>query len=154
MTAHPIRAARVSDTDEIAAMMTSLWPDGTVEEFRREVEALVASEMCGTLSATILVALEEDGSLSGFIQAGLRSHADGCDPAHPVGYVEGWFVRRAVRGRGIGSALMRTAEEWARSQGCLEMASDAVIENEESLRAHEARGFEVVDRCVHFRKRL
>jgi aminoglycoside 6'-N-acetyltransferase I len=34
------------------------------------------------------------------------------------------------------------------------MASDALIENEESQRAHEALGFDVVDRCVHFRKRL
>jgi len=42
---------------------------------------------------------------------------------------------------------MRSAEDWARAQGCLEMASDALINNEGSLRAHEALGFEIVDRC-------
>ena len=46
---------------------------------------------------------------------------------------------------------MRAAEEWARAQGCVEMASDALIENERSQRAHEALGFDVADRCVHFR---
>jgi serine/threonine protein kinase len=34
------------------------------------------------------------------------------------------------------------------------MASDAIIDNELSQRAHEALGYEVVDRCVHYRKRL
>jgi aminoglycoside 6'-N-acetyltransferase I len=55
---------------------------------------------------------------------------------------------------GVGGELMRSAEDWARAQGCLEMASDALIDNEESQRAHEALGFDVVDRCVHFRKGL
>jgi hypothetical protein len=32
--------------------------------------------------------------------------------------------------------------------------SDAIIDNELSQRAHEALGYEVVDRCVHYRKRL
>jgi len=34
------------------------------------------------------------------------------------------------------------------------MASDALIDNDGSQRAHGALGFEVVDRCVHFRKQL
>jgi len=34
------------------------------------------------------------------------------------------------------------------------MASDTWIDNEASQRAHEALAFEVVDRCVHFRKAL
>jgi aminoglycoside 6'-N-acetyltransferase I len=84
----------------------------------------------------------------------LRSHADGCDIEQPVGFIEGWFVHEASRNRGVGRALMHSAEEWARSQGCLEMASDTWIDHEDSQRAHQALGFEVVDRCVHFRKAL
>ena len=49
---------------------------------------------------------------------------------------------------------MRAAEDWPRSHACLEMASDALIDNNESQLAHEALGFEVVDRCVHFRKNI
>ena len=47
---------------------------------------------------------------------------------------------------------MRAAEDWARARGCAEMASDALIDNSESEKAHAALGFEIVDRCVHFRK--
>jgi aminoglycoside 6'-N-acetyltransferase I len=49
---------------------------------------------------------------------------------------------------------MRAAEQWARSQGCVEMASNALIDNAQSEHAHKALGFEIVDRCVHFRKAL
>jgi aminoglycoside 6'-N-acetyltransferase I len=63
-------------------------------------------------------------------------------------------VRDAFRSRGIGRDLMLAAEEWARSQGCLEIASDTWIDCVGSQRAHEALGFEVVDRCVNYRKPL
>jgi aminoglycoside 6'-N-acetyltransferase I len=92
--------------------------------------------------------------LIGFIEVAMRSHADGCSPTRPVGFVEGWFVRESFRKQGIGRKLMRAAEEWARSQRCIEMASDALIENQGSHAAHKALGFEVVDHCVHFRKGL
>jgi len=100
------------------------------------------------------VAEVSDGTLVGFLEVDLRSHADGCNPSQAVGYIEGWFVGEDYRHRGVGKKLLAKAEDWARSHRCLEMASDAIIDNELSQRAHEALGYEVVDRCVHYRKRL
>jgi aminoglycoside 6'-N-acetyltransferase I len=135
-------------------MMASLWPDAAIDELRLELASTLNRKSPPTLPSSILVAQADDGPLIGFLEVGLRSHADGCNPAQPVGFIEGWFVNESFRGRGVGSALIRAAEEWARAQGCLEMASDALIDNDASLKAHEALGFEVVDRCVHFRKTL
>ena len=73
---------------------------------------------------------------------------------HKLGYTEGWYVAEDYRHHGVGKKLLAKAEDWARSHRCLEMASDAIIDNELSQRAHEALGYEVVDRCVHYRKRL
>jgi aminoglycoside 6'-N-acetyltransferase I len=92
--------------------------------------------------------------LVGFVEVGLRSHAYGCDPSYPVGYIEGWYVVADRRRRQIGRRLLASAEEWARGQGCREMASDTWIDNTLSQRAHEALGYTVVDRCVHYRKTL
>lgn len=153
MTKMSIREARGGDEPELAAMMAALWPDGSMREHQSEAEALIRSRVSGTLPGTFFVA-EEHGRLLGFIQAGLRSHADGCETDRPVGFIEGWFVAEESRGRGIGRRLMDTAEGWARRLGCLEMASDALLDDQPSLRAHSAVGFEVVDRCVHFRKKL
>ncbi len=102
----------------------------------------------------VLVAERGDRSLAGFVEVDLRSHADGCDPSIPVGYVEGWYVSEQDRRQRIGAQLIAAAEDWARAQGCVEMASDTWIDREISQRAHEALGFEVVDRCVHYRKTL
>lgn len=134
-------------------MRMLLWPDSKLEDHLKEFDSLL-NDTATTLPLTIFVSCDETGTLTGFIEVDLRSHADGCDPTQPVGYVEGWFVHEPYRNKGVGSALMRTAEEWARSHDCHEMASDALIDNEPSQHAHQALGFEVVDRCVHFRKTL
>lgn len=63
-------------------------------------------------------------------------------------------VAQECRGEGVGAQLLAAAEAWVRSQGCVEMASDTQIENELSQRVHESLRFEVVHRCVHYRKSL
>jgi aminoglycoside 6'-N-acetyltransferase I len=154
MLALSLRKSQASDWSDLIGMRASLWPDTPVEELDRELDPILQSGMSGTLPATILVAQDESGSLIGFLEVGLRSHADGCDPAHAVGYIEGWFVQETFRNHGVGKELMRAAEDWARGHGCVQMASDTWIDNEASQRAHLSLGFEVVDRCVNFRKAL
>lgn len=149
-----IREAVAKDRMQVAEMRYALWPDGPVEEHLGEFDQWLATGMSGTLPAATLVAEDAQGVLVGFLDAGLRSHADSCDVRQPVGYIEGWWVREDLRNRGVGKGLVQAAEDWARAQGCTEMASDAVIDNYVSLAAHEALGYEVVERAYLFRKAL
>ena len=149
-----IRLATQADVEELGELRQELWPDMDCEENRQELTAILGGGTIGTLPMAVFVAEGNEGALLGFIEVGLRSHADGCDEQVPVGYVEGWFVRKSHRRHGIGEQLVVAAEDWARSKGCIEIASDALIENDVSQHAHEALGFEVVDRCVHYRKVL
>jgi aminoglycoside 6'-N-acetyltransferase I len=149
-----VRQANLSDAVEIAAMCALLWPDATVDQHFTEIEELLKTNLCGGFPFAIFVSHDRAGKLAGFLQVDLRSHADGCNPSRPVGYVEGWFVMPEHRRQGLGAALMHAAENWARSLGCNEMASDTWIDERNSLKAHQALGFEVVDRCIHFRKSL
>ena len=153
MAVFEIRQARAEDRIELAQMRAILWLDSTFEDHLREIDEYLSGSITSILPCTIFVA-KEAGGLSGFLDVGLRSHADGCDPCRPVGFVEGWFVRDGHRNLGVGTALMRAAEEWARAHQCHEMASDALVDNVDSQGAHQALGFEIVDRCVHFRKNL
>jgi aminoglycoside 6'-N-acetyltransferase I len=148
-----VRLAVPADAEVVACMFVQLWPDGSLEEHCAEAALVLAGTPPSALPLVVFVA-ETDGTVVGFIEVGLRSHADGCDPRHPVGFIEGWYVEAIHRGKGAGRALMKTAEDWARSQGCCEVASDTWIDHDSSQRAHEAMGFEVVDRCVHFKKSL
>jgi aminoglycoside 6'-N-acetyltransferase I len=151
-----IRPARASDLDQLALLLEALWPDSAAEEHTKELRLILGGEagLVLTMPITILVAEARDARLVGFVEVDLRSHADGCNPSQPVGYIEGWYVSDDYRQRGVGTKLISGAEDWARSHGCVEIASDALIDNERSQRAHEALGYEVVDRCVHYRKRL
>jgi aminoglycoside 6'-N-acetyltransferase I len=129
-------------------MRRALWDDCPDEQQAREMDEILASD-----TEEVFVAERPDGGLCGFLEASLRSQADGCDTT-PVGYIEGWYVDPDVRRQGIGRALVEAAEAWARSKGCRQMASDAELWNEVSHRAHGALGYEETARLVLFKKDL
>jgi aminoglycoside 6'-N-acetyltransferase I len=151
-----VRPAQASDLDQLVRLFQALWPKSSAKEHAKELQLILGgkADLVLTMPLTIFVAEGSDGVLVGFLEVDLRSHADGCNPSQPVGYIEGWFVAEDHRHCGVGRKLLAKAEDWARSHRCVEMASDALIDNELSQRAHEALGYEVVDRCVHYRKRL
>jgi aminoglycoside 6'-N-acetyltransferase I len=151
-----IRLAHASDVEQLAHLCAALWPESSAEEHTQELRLWLGGKAASalTMPQTIFVAEANHRILVGFVEVDLRSHADGCNPSHPVGYIEGWFVAEDHRHRGIGRKLLAEAEDWARSHSCVEVASDALIDNELSQRAHEALGYEIVDRCVHYRKTL
>ena len=151
-----IRPAQASDLDQLAHLCEALWPSSSAAEHSQELRLILEGNaaLVLTMPIEIFVADTSDGTLVGFVEVDLRSHADGCNPSKPVGYIEGWYVAEDHRHMGIGKKLLEMAEEWARSQKCAEIASDVVIDNHVSQRAHQALGYEVVDRCVHYRKQL
>ena len=147
-----IRQATPGDREQLARLREALWPGTSAAEHARELEPILAGDTPGVMPLINFVAETADGVLTGFAEVDLRSHADGCNPARPIGYLEGWYVDEEYRRTGVGRRLLAFAEDWARSHGCVEMASDTWIDNEVSQRCHRALGFEVVDRCVHYRK--
>jgi aminoglycoside 6'-N-acetyltransferase I len=149
-----IRQAEPADMDQLALLREALWPKTPAAEHARELQPILAGDTPGKMPLVNFVAETGDGRLLGFAEVDLRSHADGCDPMRPVGYLEGWYVAEEARYSGIGRQLLARAEDWARSQGCVEMASDTWIDNQLSQSCHKALGFEIVDRCIHYRKTL
>ena len=134
----PVRLMRPDELSDVTDMMRTLWPGGDTYDFSDE---------------TVLVWERESAGLGGFISFSLRPWAEGCDSA-PVPYIEGWWVAPDLRQTGVGRALMRTVEEWAILHGYRELGSDVELDNDVSLRAHAALGFEATLRVQFFRKRL
>ncbi len=81
------------------------------------------------------------------------SVAESCESS-PVASLEGWYVDPDVRRHGVGAALVRAAEVWARTKGLKELASDTELANTDSQLAHAAVGFVEVERLVAYRKVL
>jgi len=145
-----IESMTPADRDVWLDMRGELWPDSR-ETHAGEVDRFFAGQARDPLAA--LIAKDETGRALGFAELSMRSYAEGCT-TNNVAFLEGWFVVPGARGRGIGRALMAASEEWARSQGCTEFASDAQPDNETSIAAHLALGFsdEGLVRC--FSKKL
>lgn len=148
-----VRRGRPADCEQLARLRHALWPESSREDHARELDLVLAGKSRGILPETIFVA-EDGDTLIGFLEASLRSHAEGCDPSHPVGYVEGWYVTESHRRRGIGAALLAAAEDWARTEGSTEMASDTQLPNLVSQHVHASLGFRVAERSILYRKPL
>jgi aminoglycoside 6'-N-acetyltransferase I len=133
-------------------MRSRLWPDADPEELATESRRFAEGHALPNVTAVFLA--EDEASIPiGFLELSVRAFADGCD-SMPVPFIEGWYVDAAARGRGKGAALMRAAEEWARANGFVEIASDTEAGNEASRRAHAACGFTEVEHAIRFRKAL
>ena len=124
-------------------MRVRLWPDEDPEELAGEL---------ADIRETVFVA-EDDGSLIGFIEIGVRSYAEG-GPVGPAAYVEGLWVEPEYRRRGVARAMLTAAQDWARDRALSYLGSDALLDNELSHVWHRAVGFDEVQRLVIFGKRL
>jgi aminoglycoside 6'-N-acetyltransferase I len=147
-----VRAITKADAETWLAMRLALWPDAKEDELRLEVGRYFVAHGEPLLPHCVFV-VEEHGKIVGMLELSLRPYADGCGSS-PVPFIEAWYVAENARRSGAGGALVRAAEQWALENGYMEMASDALLENTESERAHTALGFKVVERAIRFRKVL
>ncbi|MCB2213729.1 GNAT family N-acetyltransferase [bacterium] len=146
-----IRPVTSSDRDRWLAMRVALWPEGSRDEHAAEIDEIYDGS--ATEPQAVLVAEHDDGSLAGFAELSIRPCAEGCRTTR-VAYLEGWYVAPEARRMGVGRALIRAAEDWGRQQGCSEFASDTETDNDSSIAAHLALGFEDAGLVQCFRKDL
>jgi aminoglycoside 6'-N-acetyltransferase I len=144
-----IRPYQHSDRAEWLRLRLSLWPEADAQAHLLDMDAWLARP-----DAVVLVAPRQgERKLAGFAEVGTRSIADSCETS-PVAYLEGWYVDADARLQGVGAALVRAAEAWARARRLSELASDAQLDNTASQLAHQALGFTEVERAVLYRKVL
>jgi len=132
-------------------MRCDLWPEGSAAEHGGEIDAFFAGTL--KMPLAVLIALDGSGEAIGFAELSIRAYAEDC-VTDRVAYLEGWYVVPQARRHGAGRALVQAAEQWARSQGCTEFGSDALLENELSAAAHRALGFEETVQIRCFKKLL
>lgn len=145
-----VRSVEQRDLGEWVRMRAALWPDD-IDQHRAAAERFFAGQRHEP--AEVLLAFDDSGRAVGFVELSIRNIVDSCS-SDRVAYLEGWYVEPSLRRQGVGSALVAAAERWGVSHGCTEFASDSVIDNEASHRAHRALGFEETGRVVNFRKDL
>lgn len=142
-----IRKAAPTDSITLAILASRMWEHDPAE-LAPEFAELTASP-----KAACFLALDSDKAV-GFAQCQLRhDYVEGCETS-PVGFLEGVYVEDGYRRSGVARALLTACEDWARSVGCTEFASDCELDNHDSLAWHLKAGFEEVNRTIWFAKKL
>lgn len=123
-----------------------LWPDLSEQEHLAEILKLPPGGY--------FVAQDDDLVVLGFVEASLRhDYVNGCETS-PVAFLEGLLVVPSHRRTGLARQLCQAVLEWAKSQGCRELASDALLDNVDAQQFHQAIGFEETERVVYFRRAI
>jgi aminoglycoside 6'-N-acetyltransferase I len=131
-------------------MRVVLWPDATPDDHRGHMAILLAQPE----RFLQLMIYDAQRQPLGFIEGSIRSDYVNGTESSPVGFVEGVYVVPAWRRTGIARRLFAAIGDWARARGCRELASDALLDNEVSQRAHLALGFRETERVVYFARPL
>jgi GNAT superfamily N-acetyltransferase len=131
-----IRPYAPGDLESLTDLMSDLGYPTTVDKMERRMKALEAEPNCHTFVSTI------DGKVVGMI--GIRQvycyEEDGCSTQ-----VSALVVDKQYEGRGIGTALIKYAENWALDHHSNSLSLTSGMKPER-LRAHEfykKQGFEV-----------
>ena len=81
-----VRPYNDADWAEWLRMSVALFPEYSADDLAKGMR-----EFRTRRDAEVFVVERDDGSTAGFVEAGSRPYADGCDTS-PVGYIEGWYV--------------------------------------------------------------
>lgn len=138
-----------ADVEEWLTLTLELWPDYDQAEMQSALAGIHESPQ-----ETAYLLRNEEQTAIGFINLSLRHDYVPGATQKPVAYVEGIYVRAAYQRQALGKMLIQRAEAWAAEQGCSELASDVLLDNEASQAFHQQVGFEEVDRVVSFIKTL
>lgn len=143
-----IKRAAADDAFTVSSLAVKMWTDNSPEQLARELVQIISSD-----EAAVFI-LEINGEAAGFAQCQLRhDYVEGTESS-PVGYLEGIYIEPEYRRTGYAKQLLVKCEDWAKSMGCTEFASDCEADNDESLLFHLKSGFSEANRIICFAKKL
>jgi aminoglycoside 6'-N-acetyltransferase I len=145
-----IKSCSSNSQPEWLTLRTALWPDCSQEKHKQDM----ANFLKQSNRYAQFIAYDNQKTPVGFLEACLRQDYVNGTKSSPVAFIEGIYTVPNMRRHGVASLLMKAVETWAKEKGCIELASDALLENTISHNTHKALGFEETERVIYFRKVL
>lgn len=139
-----IRSAVESDAVRIAELCLQLGYNASPADVGRGIRQLADSR------ESALFVAEEGGLVEGWIQVAQRSAIESGTFAEIIGLV----VDEAVRGRGVGAALVAEAEWWARAAGVSSLRVRTNVLRVKTHSFYARMGFEETKKQIVFQKDL
>lgn len=140
-----VRLMEMKDTAAVARLATQLGYASTAAQIEQRFRILETSS-----EATVFVAESPDRRVVGWIHV-FVSHALESDADVEIG---GLVVEEAVRGRGVGTALIATAERWTRERGYHDIAVRANVIRAAAHAFYKLQKYEIVKSQYKLKKKL
>ena len=125
----------------MAALTTQLGYPVEVDEQKRRLAPLLASDR-----DAVLVLVDADDVAIGWIHVHHRLFLEGADQA----LIAGLVVDEAHRSGGLGAALLREAQGWARARGLRSVRVQSRVERTAAHRFYERQGYTVTKQSLVF----
>jgi ribosomal protein S18 acetylase RimI-like enzyme len=145
-----IRAAGEADAAFVAGLVSSLLEFGSPAWQDPErlapglAEVLTSAVRAQDPRSTVLIAQSASGTRLGFISLTVREDVTGVERGH----VRDLGVIEDARQMGVGSALMRAGEAWARERGLPVLGLDVWATNERARAFYETLGYSRESLCL------
>src|SRR5258705_12716650 len=94
------------------SLRRALWSGASELEHLREMADVLARGHC------VLLAFDDDGSATGFVEVSKRNDYVNGTAGSPVGFLEGLYVAPSHRRQGVCRALVSAASTWVAAEGC------------------------------------
>jgi GNAT superfamily N-acetyltransferase len=135
---YTIRAARVEDWPQVAGLLVELGRDVSPSATENPSYVIRFGGHLALREARTLVAEELGGRLLGFLDLEFRQRLG---HPRPQAWVNDLVVTESERGKGVGTALMKEAEDLARKRGCFRMSLETSAWREATHRFYEREGW-------------
>ena len=145
-----IRAACEADASFVAGLVSSLLEYGSPAWKGSErlgpgfAEALASAVRAQDSRSTVLIAESAHGTRLGFISLAVREDVTGVERGH----VRDLAVIEDARQMGVGSALMKAGEAWARERRLPVLSLDVWATNERARAFYESLGYTPESLCL------
>lgn len=127
-----IRRARLDDATAVAALTVELGYDSAPDEIRKRLELLLEAP-----GSAVFVAENAERAIVGWILCDLVASLE----TEMFAEIRGLIVTSGSRSAGIGSQLVRTAEEWAGRAGVKRMRVRSNITRQRARDFYERLGY-------------
>lgn len=149
MKALKISQVTKKDFAEWVDLGVEFWFKWKKEDIKKEFKKILTSK-----NETSFICRDDKGLAVGFINVAIRTDYVEGSKTHLVGYLEGVYVKKAFRNRGIATLLFKEAKKWFAVKKVKEIGSDVEIHNKKSQRFHAKLGFKRGETLVHYLKKL
>lgn len=132
MTAAVVRTPKAEDAADIAALMTELGYPTEARDIPQRLDALADDP------ASIVWCAELEGRVVG---VGTARVFAAINQDAPVAWLTALVVAERARGRGVGTRIVKVAEEWARERGASRLALTSALHRTEAHEFYKRLGY-------------